>query len=184
VPSGVAVVDLDADGDRDIAVIVAGATPGTSSVRLLRNITPLNTTGALLALEPTPLSTNDPQLILAADVDQDSRDDLVTINGAAAALLRGGDAAMSRVEQPAGAPGSAAALLPPRIAVSRAVPPCATDLNGDRVTNTADLTLLLLRFGQAAPPGSPAAVADLNADGAVNTQDLTLLLLRFGQACP
>ncbi len=68
-------------------------------------------------------------------------------------------------------------------ATATSPPPCPTDLNGDRATNTADLTLLLLRFGQSTPPGSPGAIADLNDDGVVNTADLTLLLLRFGQAC-
>lgn len=60
----------------------------------------------------------------------------------------------------------------------------APDLNADGQINTADLTLLLVRFGQSAPAGSSAVIADLNADGAVNTADLTLLLVRFGQSCP
>lgn len=63
-------------------------------------------------------------------------------------------------------------------------PSCPGDINGDRVINTTDLTLLLLRFGETAAPGSPAAAADLNADGVVNTSDLVLFLSRFGNACP
>ena len=57
------------------------------------------------------------------------------------------------------------------------------DLNGDGIINTADLALLLARFGQVAPHGSPTAIADLNGDGTVNSVDLSLLLLRFGQSC-
>ncbi len=64
-----------------------------------------------------------------------------------------------------------------------APPPCPSDINHDGVTNTGDLTLLLVRFGQATPPGSPGAGADLNGDGFVNTADLTLLLVKFGQPC-
>lgn len=61
-----------------------------------------------------------------------------------------------------------------------APPPCVGDINGDGQVNTADLTLLLSRFGQSVGAGEPA---DLNSDGVVNTADLTLLLARFGQAC-
>lgn len=61
--------------------------------------------------------------------------------------------------------------------------PCLGDITGDQQVNTADLTGLLARFGQDAPPGSPAAAADLNNDGVVNTADLTTLLSRFGQSC-
>lgn len=58
--------------------------------------------------------------------------------------------------------------------------PCVGDINDDGLVNTADLTLLLLRFGQAVVPGS---LGDINGDGGVNTTDLTLLLARFGQPC-
>lgn len=57
---------------------------------------------------------------------------------------------------------------------------CAGDFNTDGAVNTADLTALLARFGQAVTPGGPG---DMNADGAVNTQDLTAFLSRFGTAC-
>lgn len=67
--------------------------------------------------------------------------------------------------------------------VIRIPPPCPTDLNGDGITNTTDLTLFLVRFGQTAAPGSFGEIADINDDGIVNTTDLTLLLVRFGQAC-
>lgn len=58
------------------------------------------------------------------------------------------------------------------------VPPaCPTDFNGDGVTNTVDLTVLLSRFGLSVPVHSDG---DINGDGAVNTADLSLLLARFG----
>lgn len=60
-------------------------------------------------------------------------------------------------------------------------PPCSADLNNDRARDTADLTLLLARFGQTVPAGS---TGDLNFDGVVNTADLTHLLSAFGQPCP
>ncbi len=59
-------------------------------------------------------------------------------------------------------------------------PSCPGDLNFDGVINTADLTILLVKFGQSVQPGTDG---DLNADGQVNTADLTLLLVHFGQFC-
>ena len=48
------------------------------------------------------------------------------------------------------------------------------DLNGDNLVDTADLGLLLARFGTTDPD------ADLNSDGFVDTADLGLLLANFG----
>jgi len=58
--------------------------------------------------------------------------------------------------------------------------PCPGDISGDGVVNTADLTLVLLRFGGGAAAGD---AADLNADGRIDTADLCAMLLRFGQVC-
>lgn len=55
-----------------------------------------------------------------------------------------------------------------------------SDLNNDGVVTTADLTLLLSRFGQSVPSGTDA---DINGDGQVNTADLTLMLAQFGRTC-
>lgn len=55
---------------------------------------------------------------------------------------------------------------------------CPTDLNGDGVTDTADLGLLIGAFGEG-----PDEFADINGDGAVDTADLGLLLSVFGQGC-
>lgn len=62
---------------------------------------------------------------------------------------------------------------------------CAFDLNRDGQRDTADLVLLLSRFGQPmAAGGGLFPAGDLNFDGAVNTADLVLLLNSFGRACP
>lgn len=60
-------------------------------------------------------------------------------------------------------------------------PTCTGDFNSDGLVNTADLTLLLARFGSVVTPGS---VGDLDANGTVNTSDLVLFLARFGSGCP
>lgn len=56
-----------------------------------------------------------------------------------------------------------------------------TDLNADGIVNTADLTQLLVKFGQSVPAGSGP---DFDSSGAVNTADLTQLLVQFGRTCP
>lgn len=74
-------------------------------------------------------------------------------------------------------------LDPIKVTVNAPPPPCPTDFNADRETNTADLVYFLGRYGEAATPGSPAARADFNGDGFVNTPDLTYFLGRFGTPC-
>jgi hypothetical protein len=57
---------------------------------------------------------------------------------------------------------------------------CPTsDINQDGVTDTADLGILISRFGTPA-----AGHADLNFDGVVDTADLGILISTFGIVCP
>lgn len=187
---GLAPVDLDDDGDQDLAVIVQGATPSSSSVRLLRNNTPPNSPGGVtLALEPTPLATNNPALILAGDVNTDGVEDLVTIN-TDTVLLRAGGSAGDTNDSPSAAPArdgpDRGSKSPQRVTVALASAPppaCVGDFNGDNQVGTPDLVYLIGRFGQTfQPPGSEPA--DLNADGVVSTPDLVAFIGRFGSACP
>lgn len=55
--------------------------------------------------------------------------------------------------------------------------PCPSDLNGDRVTDAADLSALLAAWGGA------NAAADITGDGVVDAADLAELLARWG-GCP
>jgi len=57
-------------------------------------------------------------------------------------------------------------------------PPCPTDLNGDGLTDTADLGILISAFGTSDP------TADLNDDNIVDTADLGVLIGAFGDSCP
>jgi len=54
---------------------------------------------------------------------------------------------------------------------------CPTDLNGDGLTDTADLGILISAFGASDP------TADLNDDNIVDTADLGVLIGAFGQPC-
>lgn len=67
-----------------------------------------------------------------------------------------------------------------RLDASAVPAPCVGDLTGDGVVDTADLVVLLGRFGQGVAPGS---AGDFNGDGVVDTADLVVFLGRFGAGC-
>ena len=55
-----------------------------------------------------------------------------------------------------------------------------TDLNGDNITDTADLGMLIAGFGEI----DYNQVADINKDNVVDTADLGVLISAFGSSCP
>lgn len=58
--------------------------------------------------------------------------------------------------------------------------PCPGDINGDRVVDSTDLSILLGNFGG---PGG-AAQGDVDGNGIVDSTDLAILLSVFGSTCP
>lgn len=78
-PSSVAVVDADDDGDQDLAVVATSSVTPDRIVQVLRNDTVALGQLVLSASdELSPSST--PLLVLAGDLDGDLRDDIVTVN--------------------------------------------------------------------------------------------------------
>lgn len=57
---------------------------------------------------------------------------------------------------------------------------CPGDLNGDRIVDLADLSILLSDYGCTLSP----CAGDLNGDGATDLSDLAIELSRYGQTCP
>jgi hypothetical protein len=55
---------------------------------------------------------------------------------------------------------------------------CPGDIDGNRVLDTADVSLMLLDFGPCA-----GCLSDLDGNGSTDIADLSLLLLDFG-VCP
>ena len=53
-----------------------------------------------------------------------------------------------------------------------------SDVNGDRVVDTADLGIVISGFG------SPGPFGDVNGDGIIDTADLGTLISAFGSSCP
>lgn len=59
--------------------------------------------------------------------------------------------------------------------------PCPPDLDGNRVVDLTDLSILLSRFGLT--QGATPSQGDLNGDGAINLTDLSIMLTAFGTPC-
>ena len=186
VPRSLAILDLDSDGpnfDADIAVVVDGASPGTTVVRFLRNDTNGGQQLGFALAGDVPGSPSNAVLVRAADIGGSTAADLVTINSDTSPLPPPGSDrsadATPRVDPSRGTPDKVRVLTNARPGTPV---PCPTDLNGDRLINTFDLTILLGTFGQTVSP--PGSGGDVNGDGQVNTVDLVALLATFGTNCP
>jgi T5SS/PEP-CTERM-associated repeat protein len=163
-PRDLALLNLDDDDDTDLVALIEPTLGGVTSARLVRNNSDATPSGGVvLSLDPTPVGSGEPELLLAGDVDGDARDDLVLIG-----------------PDPARAAGGNTQSV---INVTRSSPPCPGDLDADAVVAASDLARLLAVFGSPADSSPDAARSDLNADGVVDTRDLTRFLGRFGQSC-
>lgn len=60
------------------------------------------------------------------------------------------------------------------------VPPCPGDINGDGAVDSADLSIIIGRFGDLVPP---LTQGDLNGDGKVDSADLSIVIGAFGDRC-
>jgi len=159
-PRSLSVIDVDDDGDLDLAVVATNQNGNTVTV-LFRNDSPV---GGELAIFTdfgheegsgiNPLKTR------SADVDNDGFDDLIMVTDTVA--FRSNNAV-----------GSTQTVVN-----SHAPPtPCPGDFNGDGAVNVADLLVLMAAWG----PGN--GDEDINGDGSVNVADLLILMGAWG-ACP
>ncbi|TWT41966.1 Cortical protein marker for cell polarity [Phycisphaerae bacterium RAS1] len=154
----ITVLDLDQDNDLDL-VLLAENEASDAVARILRN----DLSGGQLAFAPaTDLDAGTaPLLLAAADLNADTRDDLVVIDDQTAlAALRGG--APGRVDVRLNAP--APAVVP-------------GDLNCDGAANVLDINPFVLALSNPAAyqqqyPGCPLANGDVNVDGNVDVLDI------------
>ncbi len=162
-PRSIALVDVNNDGLDDIVAVAT--VPGMQQPTLRLLIAGFDEAANVVFTQAPEIATpTSPSLVLAADLDNDGSNDVVTVG-------TGGDVRGTGTDM-----NNVAAVL--------TRPPCPADLVVDAGVNTADLVYFLGRFGQPPTPGTPAFRADFNRDGSVNTADLVFFLGRFGQACP
>lgn len=158
-PSRLVLVDLDDDGDHDIAVI----TSNDSNDRVVRIIRNDLFGGDLSFVTQTDLLPGAvPELVLSDDLTGDGIFDLVTVNNSGGVLRAG------TVER--------------RDVTVFAFAACRGDANNDRIVDMQDVAATLTNFGMNYRPGTGPGDADGN--GIVEFADITASLTSWGQVCP
>ncbi len=158
-PPSLALGNLDAatgDTDIDIAVVVDGV------VRVLRNDTQNPSQPAFTELQNQPAGP-DPLIVRAGDVNNDDRDDLVTVGEADAT---GGRGPARHTQNPV------------NVLLSTPAPGCPGDVNLDGATDVFDFAALADNFG--AGPGAVFTQGDLTGEGRVDIFDFAALADDFG----
>ena len=156
--TSLASIDVDQDGDRDLAAVVDGA------VKVIRN--DLDGDQLALVLADDLDAGVDPLLVVSGDVDEDAIEDLITVNdsGAGASSGRGG-----RPD------GSVAVLVN---VTDELACPCDCEETPDATVDAGDFLALLAQWGT---PGT--CDCEDPPDGIVDAGDFLALLAAWG-VCP
>lgn len=207
-PRGLALADLDADGDADI--VTGNQHDGTVSIALNQITAP---GGSPFRVQTLPVADM-PGSVAVLDLDQDTDPDIavVTRNDA-------GTQNVVRVLRNDSVPGSGVLvfslaesigegtdpqyILPGNVdgdpdadIIAFTDPPaspqqeatayvnahCTGDVDGNRTVNVSDLVQLLFRFGRTVE--FPNTGGDGNGDRFIDTRDLAIFLVSFGRSCP
>jgi len=169
-PRSITSIDIEGDGDRDI-VVVANDETATRVAQLLRNDQE-NPGDPLAFAAAADLDAGaDPVFLLTGDVDQDTDEDLIAVNGD----LGGAS--------PLAGPGAEAADGPTPGAVNTLVNmdvlPCPGDLDGSAEVGFGDILNIIGAWG-ACPPECPQ---DLSGNGQVDFADILFVIAAWGP-CP
>ena len=158
-PQSIAVMDIDNDGDLDLAVVAQNDSNNMVTV-LLRNDSPVG--GGVVSFtdisQPQGEGLN-PLMARASDIDNDGFDDLLMLTDTVA--FRNGDAV-----------GSTRTMLNDFVAN-----PCPSDLDGNGDVGVDDLLILIGAWGDTSGP------ADINNDRIVDVNDMLELIGAWG-SCP
>jgi hypothetical protein len=148
-PRSLVLLDLDEDGDLDIAV-VANNVHDQAVARVLRN----DLSGGQLAFAPaTDLDAGtDPVMITAGDLNGDGKKDLIALGGSMARDGKGSGSVVIRLNHPNG--------------------PVAGDIDGDSQVDLTDVAIFVdVLLGADTDPAHVAA-SDLNSSGAADGVDI------------
>jgi hypothetical protein len=158
-------LDVEHDGDTDLAVVTAGAERGAALIALRNDLNPQQGGEQLAFVAPQDLGA-DPGtiLVLGGDVDGDGDQDLI-------ALTAGGAGP---------GPGAAEPAVEVVPNLLRGTTPVPGDANGDGAVNVADLVAVVLAWGPCPKPCPPSCAADVTADCSVEVADLVAVVLNWG----
>ncbi|MCP3905246.1 MAG: hypothetical protein GY715_16595 [Planctomycetes bacterium] len=153
-PGSVVSIDLEPDGDLDLAFIADDPETGTPVIQVLRN----DQSGPQLVFATAELldAGTDPLIVLAGDVVGNPTEDLVVVNGSV------GDAA---ADGPGPATGEASILWN-----------CPADLDGSGDVGFGDILAIINAWG----PCDMACPSDLNGNGTVDFGDILAVIGEFG----
>ncbi|MBK34869.1 MAG: hypothetical protein CME26_04985 [Gemmatimonadetes bacterium] len=158
-PLGMTSLDFDADGDRDLAMLVRDET-AVNTIRIYRNDSPLLGDGSLMLAFDQELDTGDnPSLVSSGDTDGDGNDDLVSISGAGPGLRGDGDSILLRRSEDS-------------------VGTCDGDATGDSIVDVIDLLQVIGAWGECS-----GCVEDFDGNEAVDVMDLLIVIGAWG-SCP
>jgi hypothetical protein len=150
-PESVHAVDLDNDGDPDLAVVAEDPDLG-EVVQVLENQGDGMGGRVSFGAPESIVIEAEPNFVLSGDFDADGVEDLVTVN-----------------DENGGAGGSVTVLLNVSTALL-----CGPDIDGSGGVGVDDLLALILAWGTADP------AADIDGSGVVDVDDLLLLILAWG----
>ncbi|MCP3902360.1 MAG: hypothetical protein GY715_01890, partial [Planctomycetes bacterium] len=151
---GLTILDLEPDGDLDVAVI-AGDGQGGSVIRILRND---SSTGQLAFADAETFDAGVAAILLASgDLDEDATEDILVINETA------GD-------------GDGASPLGPLGTVTSRLNRCVGDLNDNGIVGFDDLLVIISAWG----PCPPECPQDLDGSGDVGFGDILRVVAQWG----
>jgi hypothetical protein len=146
-PRSITVADLDGDGDLDIAIVAQ--TAGGRAVQVIRNDT--QSVGDLVFAPVSDRTAGpEPTIVLSADLNNDGRVDLLTINPSGPRSLDDGQVT---------------------VLLSKSRPRCKADFTRDGVVNHTDLDAFLAAWFQDLRLGT--YLTDFNRDNVVNSTDVS-----------
>jgi hypothetical protein len=159
-PQSIAAIDMDDDGDLDLAVVMLHVDSGNVVTKVLRNDSPAGGgTITFTDIQHEEGALLNPFLARAADLNGDGFDDLLMIT----------DSVTFR--------SSVDIVGSTQTVLNTYIQTCQGDIDEDGTVDVADILIVIANWGASGGP------ADLNNDGTVDVADILILIAAWGE-CP
>ena len=162
-PQSLSAIDMDNDGDLDIAVVALHIVSGNVVTKMFRNDSPSGGgTVVLTDIQHDEGAALNPLLARSGDLNGDGIDDLLMVTDTVTTY---------RTNDPT-IVGSTQTVLN-----EYTVPSCDGDIDENGTVDVADILILIADWGSGTGP------SDLNSDGTVDVADILILIAAWGE-CP